>query len=74
VGKRFAALQGSFAEHQASKDFGEQEAIEVGTPEELKRCDALIIPGGLPCSLPFFIFHGGPRKYACVLDAQVRVC
>jgi len=29
------------------------EAIEVCTPEELKRCDALVIPGGgLPISLP----------------------
>jgi 5'-phosphate synthase pdxT subunit len=28
------------------------EAIEVRTPEELKRCDALIIPGG---GLPIFL-------------------
>jgi len=50
------ALQGAFAEHHAmlqklsgkGKGKGKRhlEAIEVRTPEELKRCDALIIPGG----------------------------
>jgi len=45
------ALQGAFAEHQAmlQKISGNKrrlEAIEVRTPEELNRCDALIIPGG----------------------------
>lgn len=47
-----AALQGAFAEHQAilkklsGKGKSRLETIEVRTPEELKRCDALIIPGG----------------------------
>jgi glutamine amidotransferase PdxT len=47
-----AALQGAFAEHQAmlkklsGKGKRRLETIEVRTPEELKRCDALIIPGG----------------------------
>ena len=47
-----AALQGAFVEHQAmlkklsGKGKRRLEAIEVRTPEELKRCDALIIPGG----------------------------
>lgn len=44
------ALQGAFAEHQAmlqkSSGKGHLEVIQVRTPEELKRCDALIIPGG----------------------------
>jgi hypothetical protein len=47
-----AALQGAFAEHQAmlkrlsGKGKRLLETIEVRTPEDLKRCDALIIPGG----------------------------
>jgi len=44
------ALQGAFAEHQAMllKISGKRgiEVVQVRTPEELKRCDALIIPGG----------------------------
>jgi 5'-phosphate synthase pdxT subunit len=44
------ALQGAFAEHQAMLQHisrkGHLEVIQVRTPEELKRCDALIIPGG----------------------------
>ncbi|KAI0301890.1 PdxT/SNO family [Multifurca ochricompacta] len=44
------ALQGAFAEHQEilQKFSGKRklEVIQVRTPEELKRCDALIIPGG----------------------------
>jgi len=44
------ALQGAFAEHQAMlqkiSGKGRIEVIQVRTPEELKRCDALIIPGG----------------------------
>ena len=47
---RIVALQGAFAEHQAmlQKISGKShlEVIQVRTPEELKRCDALIIPGG----------------------------
>ncbi|KAH9953194.1 hypothetical protein BC827DRAFT_168035 [Russula dissimulans] len=48
--KRFSALQGAFAEHQAMllKISGKRgvEVVQVRTPEELKGCDALIIPGG----------------------------
>lgn len=44
------ALQGAFAEHQAMlqniSGKGHLEVIQVRTPEELKQCDALIIPGG----------------------------
>jgi hypothetical protein len=47
---RIVALQGAFAEHQAMLQKipgkGHLEVIQVRTPEELKRCDALIIPGG----------------------------
>lgn len=47
---RIVALQGAFAEHQAMlqkiSGQGHLEVIQVRTPEELKRCDALIIPGG----------------------------
>jgi hypothetical protein len=47
---RIIALQGAFAEHQAMlqkiSGKGHLEVIQVRTPEELKRCDALIIPGG----------------------------
>ena len=44
------ALQGAFAEHQAIlqkiSGKGHLEVIQVRTPEELKRCDALIIQIG----------------------------
>jgi hypothetical protein len=56
---RIAALQGAFAEHQAMlqniSGKGHLDVIQVRIPEELKRCDALIIPGGgLSClSLTF---------------------
>jgi len=44
------ALQGAFAEHQIMlrKFSGKRQldVIQVRTPEELKLCDALIIPGG----------------------------
>ncbi|KAI0254189.1 PdxT/SNO family [Lactifluus subvellereus] len=44
------ALQGAFTEHEAmlQKTSGKRhlEVIQVRSPEELKRCDALIIPGG----------------------------
>jgi len=45
------ALQGAFAEPQAMLQKirgkkGHLDVIQVRTPEELKRCDALIIPGG----------------------------
>ncbi|KDR71029.1 hypothetical protein GALMADRAFT_254179 [Galerina marginata CBS 339.88] len=44
------ALQGAFAEHQAALErlpFRiKLEVILVKTPEDLQRCDALIIPGG----------------------------
>ncbi len=47
---QIVALQGAFAEHQAKLQKvpgkGHLEVIQVRTPEELKRCDALIIPGG----------------------------
>jgi len=46
------------------------ETIEVRTPEELKQCDALIIPGGgRPISLPFF-----PQRMKTRRGAQVREC
>lgn len=47
------ALQGAFIEHvQLLKTAAEQEAlpdwefIEVRTPQELDRCDGLVLPGG----------------------------
>lgn len=47
------ALQGAFIEHvQLLKKAAEQEAlpewefIEVRTPQELDRCDGLVLPGG----------------------------
>lgn len=40
------ALQGAFAKHIAMLQGLGAEAIEVRKSEELKRCDALIIPGG----------------------------
>jgi 5'-phosphate synthase pdxT subunit len=47
---RIVALQGAFAEHQAMlqkvSGKGHLNVIQIRTPEELKRCDALIIPGG----------------------------
>jgi imidazoleglycerol phosphate synthase glutamine amidotransferase subunit HisH len=50
IWKWIIALQGAFAEHQAMLQHisrkGHLEVIQVRTPEELKRCDALIIPGG----------------------------
>lgn len=45
-----AALQGAFVEHKRALEkltFNRRiEAILVRTPEDLNRCDALIIPGG----------------------------
>ena len=44
------ALQGAFVEHKAALErlpfHRKLEVILVKTPEELERCDALIIPGG----------------------------
>jgi 5'-phosphate synthase pdxT subunit len=40
------ALQGDFREHIAMLESIGWNAIEVRTPEELGRCDALVIPGG----------------------------
>jgi len=40
------ALQGDFREHVAMLGSIGSEAIEVRTPEDLERCDALVIPGG----------------------------
>ena len=40
------ALQGDFREHMAMLDSIGADAIEVRTPDELARCDALVIPGG----------------------------
>ena len=44
------ALQGAFAEHQMmlKKVSGNRQldVIQVRTPEDLRLCDALIIPGG----------------------------
>jgi 5'-phosphate synthase pdxT subunit len=55
------ALQGAFAEHQAmlQKISGKchLEVIQVRTPEELKRCDGLIIPGGGQLSLSLHLHH-----------------
>lgn len=56
------------------------EAIEVRTPEELKRCDALIIPGG--GLSPFLLSLCGPtttRQYTSLLSpcesvSRARVC
>lgn len=46
------ALQGAFIEHvqllnkAADQVLAQWEFIEVRTPQELERCDALILPGG----------------------------
>ncbi|MEN8238066.1 MAG: pyridoxal 5'-phosphate synthase glutaminase subunit PdxT [Actinomycetota bacterium] len=40
------ALQGDFREHIAMLESIGSSAIEVRTPEDLERCDALVIPGG----------------------------
>lgn len=51
------ALQGAFLEHiellkKAAASLGSQQSssqwefLEVRTPQELKRCDALVLPGG----------------------------
>jgi 5'-phosphate synthase pdxT subunit len=40
------ALQGAFAKHIAMLHSLKAKAIEVRTPDDLAKCDALIIPGG----------------------------
>lgn len=40
------ALQGAFAKHEAVVSSLGATALQVRTPEELQRCDGLIIPGG----------------------------
>ena len=40
------ALQGDFREHIAMLRSIDVDAYEVRTPEDLERCDALVIPGG----------------------------
>lgn len=46
----FLAMQGAFAEHQAMfQKLSPKKSVAVllvRTPEELARCDALVIPGG----------------------------
>lgn len=46
----FLAMQGAFAEHQAMfQKLSPKKSVTVilvRTPEELARCDALVIPGG----------------------------
>jgi 5'-phosphate synthase pdxT subunit len=48
--KKCLALQGAFAEHKTALEKlpvnRKLEILLVKTPEELERCDALIIPGG----------------------------
>jgi 5'-phosphate synthase pdxT subunit len=60
--KRIIALQGAFAEHQVMlqkiSGKGHLEVIQVRTPEELKRCDGLIIPGGGRLSLSIHTSSG----------------
>ncbi|TQV93193.1 SNO glutamine amidotransferase [Cordyceps javanica] len=63
------ALQGGFAEHVALvRKAADQltgtfptavEAIEVRTPDELARCDALIIPGGESTTISFVAAQSG---------------
>ena len=40
------ALQGDFAKHMELLKSLHEKAIEVRTPEDLEKCDALILPGG----------------------------
>lgn len=40
------ALQGDFREHVAMLESIDSDTIEVRTPEDLERCDGLVIPGG----------------------------
>jgi len=40
------ALQGDFALHQAVFNKLEIESVQVRTPRELSKCDALVLPGG----------------------------
>lgn len=40
------ALQGAFAKHESAVLSLGTSALQVRTPEELQKCDALIIPGG----------------------------
>lgn len=48
--KKCLALQGAFVEHKTALEKlpvnRRLEVLLVKTPEELERCDALIIPGG----------------------------
>ncbi|ATY60431.1 pyridoxine [Cordyceps militaris CM01] len=63
------ALQGGFAEHivlvrKAAAQLADSfptaiEAIEVRTPAELARCDALIIPGGESTTISFVAAQSG---------------
>ncbi|OAA76762.1 pyridoxine [Akanthomyces lecanii RCEF 1005] len=63
------ALQGGFAEHvalvrKAAAQLADAfptaiEAIEVRTPDELARCDALIIPGGESTTISFVAAQSG---------------
>jgi len=50
LSKTRTALQGAFAEHQTALQrlpcARRLEVILVKTPEDLERCDALVIPGG----------------------------
>jgi pyridoxal 5'-phosphate synthase pdxT subunit len=53
------ALQGAFLEHVVKfKDIGVN-AMEVRTPEELSRCDALVIPGGESTSITLIAQRNG---------------
>lgn len=47
------ALQGAFVEHikllktaAEQEDFADWQFIEVRTPQELEKCDGLVLPGG----------------------------
>lgn len=63
------ALQGGFAEHvalvrKAAAQLADAfptavEAVEVRTPDELARCDALIIPGGESTTISFVAAQSG---------------
>lgn len=53
---------------------GHLEVIQVRTPEELKRCDGLIIPGGGRLSLNPHIVRVDPPLQSHPPSHYLRVC
>lgn len=62
------ALQGAFIEHLAKfQELGVQ-AVEVRTPADLARCDALVLPGGESTAMGLIAERSGMvRAWACRL-------